>query len=349
MYFADDEIQKLLNRSISTLSGIPNDQFGNLKLETIIKLLDFIRINPTLWDEYTKVSIENVGENFRGRLVGLTLQSSKLEIDWIFAYLFWFVEEFNLSTKGALPDDVGRLRQIAIKTTSLEPEPAEYIKTVSLQLPTIILKNLLNSNDLKIISESIKYTSDAKQAISDWDSELKKFEGRVNNLKKNLSDYETKYNFIGLNLGFQKLWETKTKEKKDIVGWVKFFGILIIFPAMLELIFINYADRKPFTLVASTLSAASMTLILIYFFRIVLHNYKSLNSQLLQLDLRMTLCQFIQSYTSYSQDIKERDPESLARFESIVFSGLAADDSAMPNTFDGIEAIANLIKSVKSS
>lgn len=36
---------------------------------------------------------------------------------------------------------------------------------------------------------------------------------------------------------------------------------------------------------------------------------RSVQSQLLQLDLRMTLCRFIQSYAEYAAELKAKHPE----------------------------------------
>ena len=43
--------------------------------------------------------------------------------------------------------------------------------------------------------------------------------------------------------------------------------------------------------------AVDFELIAIYFFRVVLMHFRSVKAQLLQLDLRIALCQFIENYT----------------------------------------------------
>ncbi|MHC5879868.1 hypothetical protein ACYT69_13165, partial [Streptococcus pyogenes] len=61
----------------------------------------------------------------------------------------------------------------------------------------------------------------------------------------------------------------------------------------------------------------SLIAILVYYFRVLLSNYKSLQSQLLQIDLRMTLCRFIHNYSEYASDMKKQDKGSLEKFESV--------------------------------
>jgi len=90
-----------------------------------------------------------------------------------------------------------------------------------------------------------------------------------------------------------------------------------------------------------------LVVIFIYYFRVLLFNYKSVKSQLLQIELRKTLCRFIQHYTEYSSQIKEKDSESLGKFENIIFSGIVSNEEKFPST-DGIEQLGKLIKAAKS-
>lgn len=91
----------------------------------------------------------------------------------------------------------------------------------------------------------------------------------------------------------------------------------------------------------------SLEIILLYFFRVVLHNYKSIKAQVLQIELRQTLCQFIQNYADYSKEIKKGDPTALEKFESLIFSGIISDAENLPSTFDGMDQIGKLLSSLK--
>ena len=123
-------------------------------------------------------------------------------------------------------------------------------------------------------------------------------------------------------------------------------------PILGELIFI-YSNIKEIAsmkegLIASLFPTLSLVAISVYYFRVLLFNYKSVKSQLLQIDLRKTLCRFIQHYSDYSSGIKKQDSESLAKFENIIFSGIVSDEGSLPSSYDGIDQIGKLIKSVKS-
>ena len=97
-----------------------------------------------------------------------------------------------------------------------------------------------------------------------------------------------------------------------------------------------------------TMPLVAIEILLIYLFRVVLANYQSIKKQLLQIELRMTLCQFIQSYTKYANEMKATDKASLEKFENLIFSGIVMDDQQLPSTFDGIEQISKMMSALKS-
>lgn len=119
----------------------------------------------------------------------------------------------------------------------------------------------------------------------------------------------------------------------------------------LLLVKISLADFEVFkgllVYVAPALLAGE--LLLLYFFRVVLHHFRSVKAQLLQIDLRIAICQFVESYAEYVSKIREKNANVLDRFESLIFSGLVADENGIPSTFDGTEQIANVIRSMRGS
>lgn len=91
----------------------------------------------------------------------------------------------------------------------------------------------------------------------------------------------------------------------------------------------------------------ALEVILIYFFRVVLSQFRSVKAQLLQIDLRVSLCQFIESYADYVGKLRKNDSTALNKFEALIFSGLVTEEAGIPSTFDGAEQIASLIRSVR--
>lgn len=110
----------------------------------------------------------------------------------------------------------------------------------------------------------------------------------------------------------------------------------------------NYNENlKTLQIVVLALPSITLLLILFWFFRVILQNIKSMQSQIMQLELRMTLCQFIQSYAEKSKELKEYNKDGFEKFESLIFSSIVSSDEKIPNTFDGIESLTNLVKIVK--
>lgn len=97
------------------------------------------------------------------------------------------------------------------------------------------------------------------------------------------------------------------------------------------------------------LPVISFAAILLYFFRVLLFNYKSVCAQVLQIELRMTLCRFIQHYSEHAAAIKKNSDVTLDRFETVIFSGLVSNDSDLPATFDGVEQLTSLFKTMKGN
>lgn len=98
---------------------------------------------------------------------------------------------------------------------------------------------------------------------------------------------------------------------------------------------------------AGIITLAGLELLLLYFFRVALHNFRSIKAQLLQIELRMTLCQFVQSYAEYAKSARDGSSGLLERFEQVVFSGIVTDENSIPSTFDGFDQIANLFDKLK--
>ncbi len=128
-------------------------------------------------------------------------------------------------------------------------------------------------------------------------------------------------------------------------------GFLVLSPLLLQFVVSLYrSDSSGFVLndLLTLVPLLSIEVILIYFFRIVLHHYKSVKTQIMQIELRQTLCQFIQSYADYSKKIKKDDPSALEKFENLIFSGILSESDKLPSTFDGIEQLGTIFKSVKN-
>lgn len=106
-------------------------------------------------------------------------------------------------------------------------------------------------------------------------------------------------------------------------------------------------EKHKTTLVYSLPTVLAVEIILLYLFRVVLGQFRSVKAQLLQIDLRISICQFVESYADYVSRLRTKDSSALAKFEALIFSGLVTEEAGIPSTFDGTEQIARLIRSIR--
>jgi len=185
-----------------------------------------------------------------------------------------------------------------------------------------------------------------------WDDQIEQKKEQVQELQKQLDNQQSNFNFVGLVDGFRQLSKQKRAEKRIAFIFLICLGVLLLSLVLVELTFINnhigILDGYKNELLFLLPPLITIEVLLIYFFRLVLVHFQSIKTQLLQLDLRKSLCQFIKSYSTFSTDIKARDPSALEKFENLVFSGFISSEENLPSTFDGIEQLAKLFKGIKS-
>lgn len=168
-------------------------------------------------------------------------------------------------------------------------------------------------------------------------------------IQETLNNQKSEYNFVGLSNGFRTLREQKKKE----LNWQNgaYYGLMTIIVLLIisksvwsaDYLISNNFDSPIFIII--TISTVLFLFILLYFFRISLVNVKSIKSQILQIDLRLTLCQFIHNYDSDTKELREGMKESFERFESVIFAPIVATEDQMPATFDGLEQLTGLLSS----
>lgn len=108
-------------------------------------------------------------------------------------------------------------------------------------------------------------------------------------------------------------------------------------------------SSKYFKKIMSFVTFFGFELVLLYFFKVTLHNYRSLKSQLLQIDLRVALTQFVLKYSEFAGNSKEAAAGTFERFEQVIFSGIVGGDSEIPSTFDGLDQVVKVLEKVRPS
>lgn len=334
-------------------SLVPADDFEKQRNSLIRLVVASMESNPDQWDELCQINIQWIGDQFINRMANEEIELTKERLDNICAMCFRFLFELYLSMKNDLAMEFETARRFVFNNVdSFEYSAKEQIEFAIRDMPISIFKAIVNSDAIGSLKNFNEISAKAEKLKDDWDSDLAEREARIDSLKESLSKYENAFNFVGLYQGFDELSTEKKAERDGILFWLRVLSVLIISPIVAELIFVylhldNIAAVRDGIFV-SIFPTLSLIAISVYYFRVLLFNYKSVKSQLLQIDLRKTLCRFIQNYSEYSSEIKKKDASSLDKFESIIFSGIVTDDGNLPSTFDGMEQIGKLIKAAKS-
>ena len=179
--------------------------------------------------------------------------------------------------------------------------------------------------------------------------ETKELELDVNKLKERLENYRHEFNFVGLSKGFTNIRDKKDKElfRQNIFYYFIMCAILFFSGAKLYWFSNNYQTLQLTNLIGLSIASIIVLFVLLYFFRISLFNIRALKSQLLQIDLRLSLCEFISNYTEETAKMRGNAKESFDKFENVIFAPIVATDDKIPTTFEGIEQLSGLIGLVK--
>jgi hypothetical protein len=331
--------------------SIPNDADIRIPLKV---MLGGMESTPETFDHYCPMNLRIFGERFIVVADQIALNPEQTDnFEFIVGVAYRFLCELEISHPGEIDFELRSVRTFFQNHfNSLSPNMQREIVFIHHTMPTFIIKELINHPNIKIIKEFNNQYKSAEALAAEWQTELNKRENAVTRLSSSIKDLESEYNFVGLAHGFKKLSEEKESEKFFSRGVLFILAVLMFFPALGELAMIytnrDHLDDYKNIILFSAPAIIAIELLLIYFFRVALGNYKSAKAQLLQINLRLSLCQFIQSYTEYSTNIKKSDSSALEKFESLVFSSINLSDDGIPATFDGIEQIAMLVKSAKS-
>lgn len=332
---------------------IPGTDFEKQRNNLICLVLGSMTNSPKEWDDSCQININWIGDTFINILSDEQAELSKSYLDDICSFCFRFLFELYLSVKNELVIEFDRAKNFVFKNIAeFTPHSKEQLEFAIREMPIAIFKNITKSEAIENLKDFNQLQRKAVELKNTWDQELENKEKKVLAIKDSLDKYEKAFNFVGLHQGFDELSTAKTKEKNRTKHLLFTLAIFALCPVIFELYLINKhltnLEEVREGLIFSIIPTFSLVAISIYYFRVLLVNYKSLKSQILQIELRKTLCRFIQNYADYSTEIKKKDGSSLEKFENVIFSGIVSSEENLPSTYDGIEQIGNLIKSIKS-
>ncbi|MBJ9267232.1 hypothetical protein I5497_09085 [Citrobacter freundii] len=350
-YFDDESMKESIQSYLDELSTLELDtNFSKQRHKVFSKLLKSFISQSKEWDQRTEHSIAN-----QGRKLGFNISDHQLtnhNIDETFAICFNFVLEADMYDSYLNDHLTADVRDFCINyIDEIDPSARRLINETLMLNPSRILKRLLVAQDVKTCREFISNVQKSEQMIYKWGKDIEEKEKRAQKLSEAILRQEADFNFVGLYDGFFRLGQLKETEmewaKKILIG----LGILLPLPLCFEMLYMFFSKNSITTPegLYKLIPIASITLIFIYYFRVALNNFNSIKAQLVQIELRKSLCCFIQSYADYAKEITVENENLLKKFEDIIFSNIMASEEKIPSTFDGINQLASLINSFKQT
>lgn len=326
-----------------------NDEKATEKVTFLKPIIESFYNSPEVWDFTTQFNIKNISEPFFNDLA--SKPSNEDDIDLVICSAFRFCVERQLKSANDLPSEIRKFREYCIeKREGFSILCQEQIDYALHDMPVAVISSILNGPEMAHFQEIPSLLTNAEKITKDWSEELDIKTKKVEELQNKLETQKNAFNFVGLYEGFNNLSKIKNSE----LTWAKIIlftlGLAIIAPIVYEIYSLAIAPSDVSintNQLIKFIPVASLTLILIYYFRVSLTNFQSIRSQVVQIELRKTLCAFIQSYAEYAKEIKAGDAEILKKFEDVVFTNIMTSEEKVPSTFDGLEQIAGMVSAFK--
>lgn len=283
----------------------------------------------------------------------------------------WYEWEINIYNHGQFIEDSTLHRQVKFIMDEMP------IQIVNWHLGSPETRAFLKFEELnKQVNDRLNtFEKDAEKKIQAFQSSLSNTEEISKDLNETLKRQNATGTFIKLEKGFEDLLVQKKGERKRALYIVYLLAVLVVLPMAISFC-VNISSDMTVEVVGNlhsssgvikdasvtaknvvngeweslpwfrVLSIIGLEFVLLYFFRIALNHYLSLKTQIMQLEFRRSLCQFIDAYSDYAKRMQGDDKYSLERFENLVFSNIVPDSDKVPSTFDGLEHVANFFKSI---
>ncbi len=284
----------------------------------------------------------------------------------IFEYNFWASDDFG-PPMFLRPEILEKLDKLKPASES----PVNFI-WIERSMPAALTKDLLLSEEfssLRMIAGSVglfeeKITTEIKRGFSDVNKEADALKNNIEGLIKSagatvqslaeydekLKQYKSEYNFVLLSKAFSNLLKTKKAEYvTNHRSVIIFSSWLIATPlfALLNHIYNFFSVEFNLNSLFYYLPILSLELLFFYFMRLYYIEGKAIKAQLLQIEQRLSLCEFIHDYVE-TKNNSGAEKESWSLFEKLIFSPIQVSSENIPSLLDGASSIAELAGKVLS-
>lgn len=284
----------------------------------------------------------------------------------IYEYNFWTVSD----TRQPLFLDFSILERL----DRLSPKDNIPISFTWIEqtMPAALVKHLLRSDKFSLfknIATNVggfeeEISKQIKNGISTAQNEAEQLKEKIETLVNNadssikslqeydekLKQYKSEYNFVLLSKAFSNLLKTKKSEYATNHKNITIFSMWLIATPLLTLlnhIFNIYPVEFNLNALFYFLPILSLELLFFYFMRLYYIEGKSIKAQLLQIEQRLSLCEFIHDYVE-TKNNSGAEKESWSLFEKLIFSPIQVSSENIPSLLDGASSIAELAGKVLS-
>jgi hypothetical protein len=350
------------------------------KSKLIVKVLGELISNK--YGALVPYAINNLGDNFVS-IIKATREKDpdkiEFDIDTIMNFLGQVAQEVQLRKEGSPSIAISEVLNYLFYSEYRTDEEKVISVYLTGKLPFLIYQSVIDEQKGSVTNQ----INEVEAKVSEWNTKLNSLDDtatKVSGLQEQLKEQNISFNFLGLSAAFNQFYGTKRTSLFIALGSLIVLGILILVVPAVTLVSINTvpqeqietqkvtaskdekkesgpSDKKAnqnkvqksndfLYVTVHALPIIAIEIILLYYFRILLQNYNSTKSQIMQLQMRNAICKFIEPYVQFKEEHKEFK-DSFDKFESLIFSGLAPNDESIPSTFDGIEQLGKLVKTIK--
>lgn len=233
----------------------------------------------------------------------------------------------------------------ALNNTMNHTDDGYYYQYTFYSLPYQTTNHRISTFEEKY-EASLKHI-EAKRVILEQscDEKLKEIEASTSNFKKILDQTAKE-----LSNSFSNFISSKKREMSIsliICGLLGCLALTVTYLSIKQPYFFfellgSYSNGK--VIPHSTIALIIIDIILFYFFRISLNNYYAARDELLQLQIRETLCKFALSYSEFS-----KEKQGLEEFAKHIFSPMLSSTNKTPHPVDFFGQIFSTAKKVREN
>ncbi|MER1659590.1 hypothetical protein [Enterobacter cloacae] len=366
-----DMISNYINSEIGTPEKIPSDldtlsdvflvdavialswsYFARLFINRRDNLNKYTQFNQKHLEDRARPSIEEL------KLNKLYFLSNLIRV--VYEYYFWNQDTFRTPSFIST-----RVLERLDKITPPTEYSAQFI-WIERSLPSALILDLLKSEQFETMKKMAgdvndyeeKFNAQIQNGIAIGDKKIEEYKEDIRTLIDaagnskvdlerycgKLDEYKGDFNFVLLSKAFSNLLSTKKDELIKTSKITRFFiCVLIAIPFILLVnhVFDWYAVKMDVTAIAYYLPVFSLELLILYFMRLYYVEEKTIKTQILQIEQRLSLCEFIHDYVE-TKNKSGSDKESWVLFEKLIFSPIQLTSENIPSLLDGAATVAEL-------